>query len=168
MGQRTFRVEALPEERLATIRRTGVDDAGNEVGPPRQANGGEPLRCCLRYAKPSESILLIAYRPFDADGPYAETGPVFVHANRCGGYAGDDYPDAFRDRPQVLRCYDQTGTVIGGRLSEPGGDVEALIEQLLSEPRVDRIHTRNVVFGCYMSQIRRRQHDSPAVSVPSG
>jgi hypothetical protein len=155
MELRTFRVEALPEERLATIRRTGVDDASNEVGPPREAAGGEPLRCCLRYAEPSESVLLIAYRPFDADGPYAETGPVFVHAHKCAGYAGDGYPDAFRDRQQVLRCYDATGTIIGGRMSEQGGDVEALIEQLLSDARVDRIHTRNVVFGCYMSQIRR-------------
>lgn len=91
-----------------------------------------------------------------------------MHADSCGGYASEDYPDAFRDRPQVLRCYDATGEIIGGRLSEASGNVEALIEELLSDRQVEWIHTRNVIFGCYMIQIRRRQYRTPAISVASG
>lgn len=101
-------------------------------------------------------MLLIAYRPFDKPSPYAETGPVFVHAENCQGYARHDlYPDEFRGRQQVFRCYDTEGNILGGHLAEPTEDVEVVIEELFADPTVEYIHTRNVVFGCYMLQLRR-------------
>ncbi len=124
--------------------------------PPRAAEGGEPVRCCLRIAGPGERLLLIAYHPFNKPSPYAETGPVFVHAENCGGYPWPDrYPVEFRGRQQVFRCYDTGGNILGGHLAEPSEDVEAVIADLLANEKVEYIHTRNVVFGCYMLEIRR-------------
>jgi hypothetical protein len=152
----TFRIEALSPERLEAIRCSGIDDGGNCVSPPRAAEGGEPVRCCLRIAKPGEPILLIAYRPFTKGNPYAETGPVFVHAGSCGGYPwADRYPDDFRGRQQIFRCYDSAGNILGGHLAEPAEDVEAVIEALFADGNVEYIHTRNIIFGCYMLEVRR-------------
>jgi Protein of unknown function (DUF1203) len=156
----TFRVETLSPDRLEAMRYAGTDDGGNCVFPARMAQGGEPLRCCLRIAKPGEQMLLIAYRPFDKPSPYAETGPVFVHADSCEGYSRHDlYPDEFRSRQQVFRCYDTDGNILGGHLTEPTEDVEAVIEQLFADPTVEYIHTRNVIFGCYMLELRRSSSD---------
>jgi hypothetical protein len=152
-----FIIEALAPERLQAIRAAGIDDAGNAF-TTRQAVGGEPLRCCLRLARSGESIILIAYCPFDRSGPYSETGPVFVHAVACPGYASKStYPEEFLDRPQVFRCYDAAGTIVGGRFVAPGELPESVIADLFSVETVDRIHTRNVVYGCYMLMVSREE-----------
>jgi len=155
-GTRTFRVEALSPDRLEAVRYAGTDDGGNPVFPARAAQGGEPLRCCLKIAKPGEQILLIAYRPFDKPSPYAETGPVFVHVESCAGYRSHDlYPDEFRGREQIFRTYDAGGNILGGHLAGSTEDVEVVIERLFADRKVEYIHTRNVVFGCYMLELRR-------------
>jgi len=101
-------------------------------------------------------LVLIAYRPFETPGPSAETGPVFVHAEKCEGYSWPEcYPDDFRRWQQVFRCYDAQGDIIGGRLAEAGEHPEEVISDLFTDPAVERIHTRNVVYGCYMLEIRR-------------
>lgn len=151
-----FHVDALEPDRLDAIRRTGTDDSGHALGSPFGAEGGEPLRCCLRLATSGEQLLLISFRPFDGPGPFAEVGPVFVHSRRCGGYPADGgYPDAFRGRPQVFRCYDGGARIIGGRLCDAADRVEAVIADLFADENVAWIHTRNVVFGCYMLRLRR-------------
>jgi hypothetical protein len=152
-----YRIEALPPERLAAIRTAGVDDNGNPLGAPRIASGGEPLRCCLRMSRDSEQILLISYRPFgDERGPYAEAGPVFVHSDACAGYPEvDAYPPEFRDRMQVFRCYDYGGNITGGQMRH-ATEAEAAISELFADSRVERIHSRNVVYGCFMFGIGRR------------
>ena len=151
-----FYVQALPPERLERIRKTGRDDGGNTGLRRVKAEGGEPLRCCLRVAEADEALVLIAYRPFETPGPYAETGPVFVHAEKCAGYEQCQcYPEDFRGWQQVFRCYDARGDIIGGHLTDAGDHPEEVISQLFANPAVERIHTRNVVYGCYMLEIRR-------------
>jgi Protein of unknown function (DUF1203) len=152
----SFQIVALPPERLESTRRSGRDDGGNAGLRLVTAEGGEPLRCCLRVAEANEALALIAYRPFETAGPYAETGPVFVHAEKCEGYPTPErYPDDFRGWQQVFRCYDAQGDIIGGRLAGGGDRPEEVISELFTNPAVERIHTRNVVYGCYMLEIRR-------------
>lgn len=151
-----FYVQALPPERLETIRQTGCDDGGNNGLRHLTAEGGEPLRCCLRIAEANEVLVLIAYRPFERPGPYAETGPVFIHAEKCEGYNRPErYPADFRDWQQVFRCYNSGGDIVGGRLTRAGDSPEEVISELFVDPAVGRIHTRNVIYGCYMLEIRR-------------
>jgi hypothetical protein len=75
---------------------------GPEVRVRVDAEGGAPLRCCLRDSRPGERIALITVTP---EGP-------------------------------------RTGQ-------------EEAARQLLSDPRVAFVQTRNIVFGCYMLTIRR-------------
>lgn len=147
---------AIDPAELARIRAASVDDFGNPVVPVVDEHGGSPLRCCLTDASPGDRIALIAFRPFDQPGPYAEVGPVFVHADGCAGYGTPDrYPDGFRDRRQLLRAYDHQGRITEGIQSRNGDQSEALLEWLLSRHDVAFVHSRNVEWGCYMFSVAR-------------
>jgi hypothetical protein len=152
----TFRVDAIPAVELDRIRAAGVDDFGNPLEPRvvRQA-GGTPLRCCLREADAGERVVLIAYRPSEVGGPYAEVGPVFVHAEHCDGYAETGrYPQGFRHRQQLLRAYDARGRQVENVIVD-GVRAEYAITDLLGRPDVAFVHSRNVLAGCYMFAITR-------------
>lgn len=148
-------VNAIPAERLRQFRATGRDDNGEAIVGRFDAEGGAPLRCCLRDSRPGEQIALIGYRPMRHGGAYAEVGPIFIHAGDCAGYpTAQRYPEEFRGRPQVFRAYRADGTISGGVLVQPGGQ-EAAIRDLWTDPKVALIHSRNVVYGCFMFEIVR-------------
>ena len=150
----SFRITAIPADELARIRAAGQDIQGNPF-TSREAGGGEPLRCCLRPARTGERIALISYRPTGTAGAYAETGPVFVHAQPCEGYPTDGgWPPGFRDRQQVLRAYDAAGRIADAILVE-GTEAEAGIAKLLADPEHVVVHSRNVLYGCYMFAVSR-------------
>jgi hypothetical protein len=151
-----FTVAAIPEPTLARIRAARADDLGHEL-VVTAAGGGEPLRCCLREAAAGERIGLIAYRPFAWGGVYAEVGPVFVHADDCGGYPETDgYPAGFRHRQQIFRAYGYDRTIVDSRIVE-GADAEEALGELLARPDVDFVHSRNVAYGCFMFVVQRSQ-----------
>lgn len=145
----TYDVHALPAALLDEVRSTGVDASGT---PAERvvATGGEPLRCCLRDAGDGEALLLFGYRPPTPQGPYQEVGAVFAHADRCQGYAGDGYPSAWLDRPQVLRAYDDRGWIHPATTVHDGTDPEAVLAAVLAAPGVVEVHSRNIAYGCYM------------------
>lgn len=166
--RRTFEVRPIPPE---VVRELLVrDDAGH---PPRlqaDADGGSPLRCCLRPARPGELTALVSYAPLrrwarqtGADpGPYDEAGPVFVHApgEPCAGPAGTGYPGWAARGNRVLRAYDASGCIIGGRLvpADPDGSpasAEQALAELLGDPEVALVHARAVEFGCFTFEVRR-------------
>ena len=115
--------------------------------------GGAPLRCCLRDSRPGERLVLASVTPPGPQGAYAESGPVFMHADPCGGPSRPGYPEEFRRRTQVFRAYSADGRIIGGHVVKPQDDQEAVAEELLADPDVAYLHSRNVVFGCYMFAI---------------
>jgi hypothetical protein len=55
---------------------------------------------------------------------------------------------------QVLRAYDRQGRICGGRLHD-GTDPEAVIAELFADPQVRQLHSRNVVYGCFMFVVER-------------
>jgi hypothetical protein len=139
-----LRYEALPASLAGGATRTFVDD-----------EGGAPLRCCLRDSRPGERIALVAVTPDGPQGAYRETGPVFLHADGCAGPSDTGYPEEFRRRTQVFRAYDHAGVIVGGSVVPPGTGQEAVAAELLADPEVAFLQTRNVVHGCYMLTIRR-------------
>lgn len=146
----SLRVSALPAADLDRIRAAGVDDFGNElVITVTQDQGGMPLRCCLREATVGEQVALLAWRPAGVPGPYAEVGPVFVHAQSCPGWTGDGYPEGLRHRQQLLRAYDGQGCAVDNEIVE-GADAETALSRLLDRADVAYVHSRNVLAGCYL------------------
>ena len=153
----TFIIEPIPPAELARIRAAGTDEAGNRLVPQVLTEGHPPLRCCLREARPGEELLLIAYTPPGTSGPYAERGPVFIHAAPCPGYQTPDlYPPELSHRQQVVRAYDHQGRIADGILAADGDHATEAIHALLRRPDVSLVHLRNVGYGCYNFAVRRR------------
>ncbi|MGW8351104.1 DUF1203 domain-containing protein [Streptomyces wedmorensis] len=153
--------DALAQLRLA-------DDAGRAPVPHPATGDGEPLRCCLRQAVPGERIALVSYAPLRRwaaaggaePGAYDEQGPVFIHAEDCGGPApSETYPFARPGALRALRRYDAAGRIVGGRLLElPEAAGEALglaFADAFADPAVALVHVRAVEYGCFQFEVRR-------------
>ncbi|HEX3790958.1 MAG TPA: DUF1203 domain-containing protein [Pseudonocardiaceae bacterium] len=151
----TFRIHPIPTETLDTVRTTGVDVSGNPVAR-MVAEGREPLRCCLRNARPEEELILFGYEPPLPDSPYREIGAVFAHAQPCAGPKADDaYPADWYGKRQVLRAYDRRGWIHPASVLHDGSDPDARIAEILADPAVTEIHSRNIEYGCYMFRVTR-------------
>ncbi len=158
-----IRISPISTDRLQQIWAGGLDDNGESPVASVDELGGAPLRCCLRDSRRGERLALIGYRPASQPGPYAEIGPVFIHAEKCAGYRqAKVYPEDFRRRPQVFRAYRADGAIVGGVLVEPGTGQERAAERLLADPAVTVVHSRNVIYGCFMFEMT-----STDVALPS-
>jgi hypothetical protein len=147
-----FRIDALPATLLDEVR------SGAYARPVERftSAGGDPLRCCLRDARPGEELVLFGYEPPLPHSPYREVGAVIAHAAPCAGRPrSGEYPAGWRGRPQVLRAYDRRGRIHDATRTHDGGDPEAVIAEILADPGVERIHSRNIAWGCYMFAITR-------------
>ena len=143
-----YRISALSPALLAAAR---ADPAAER----HCAGGGESLRCCLRDAAPGEGLLLFGYEPPLPESPYREKGAVFAHSAPCGGPSADrPYPRDWYGRAQVLRAYDSNGRIHPASRQHDGSDPEAALTAVLAEPAVVLVHSRNVVYGCYMFSAR--------------
>ncbi|SEE97712.1 Protein of unknown function [Streptomyces sp. 2112.3] len=164
---------AIPEAALEELRVT--DDAGRPTEPFTARADGVPLdcvgallRCCLRDVRAGERVALVSYAPLRrwaagagaTPGAYDEQGPVFVHAEACGGPDGaaGRYPDMRAGALRVLRRYNDQGQIIGGRYLEVPEDAEAAFDAALGEafadPRTALVHVRAVEYGCFQFEVR--------------
>lgn len=129
---------------------TGTDVNGNLV-ERFTARGGEPVRCCLADAQAGDDLLMMGYRPALPASPYVETGAVFVHASPCAGPATTtSYPRDWLPRPQVLRAYDARGWIHPATRTHDGTGAESVLAEVLAEPGVVEVHSRNIGYGCFM------------------
>lgn len=150
MQATAYTVHPIPPDALDDVRASGTDAAGIPL-EDQCAGGGEPLRCCLRDARAGEAIMLFGYALPLPVGPYRETGPVYAHRHACAGPAdGSEYPSDWRGRGQVLRAYDRRGRIHPASRTHDGSDPEGTLARLLAEPGVVQVHSRNVVYGCFM------------------
>ncbi|MFE0043724.1 DUF1203 domain-containing protein [Streptomyces albireticuli] len=163
----TYEVRAIDPAVLKQLREQ--DDAGFTRIPVTDPQGGAPLRCCLRHSGAGEQIVLISYAPLRRwavetgaePGPYDECGPVFVHAEECGGpTSGPGYPAELHGARRVLRAYSAQGHILGGRLieipKEQASEVNDALRDVFADPAVTLVHVRAVEFGCFMVEVRRR------------
>ncbi len=150
-----FDVHAIPEEVLDRARKEGSDPQRADFAR-MIADGGEPLRCCLRDARPGEDLLLFNYEPPVPPSPYRERGAIFAHTVACDGVASTGYPADWRDRPQVLRAYDSRGWIHPNTRVHDGSDPEGALAAVFADPDVVQVHSRNVAYGCFMFVAVRR------------
>jgi hypothetical protein len=100
--------------------------------------------------------LVLAYRPFGRLQPYAEVGPIFLHAEACERYESDQLPAWFTYlQPAIIRGYGQddwiryeTGNVV------PGGELAGMCEEILSNPEVAYVHIRSK-YNCFQCRVDR-------------
>jgi hypothetical protein len=149
-----FQVIPLPTEIADAARhvaKTGaVDHAIITVDSPESS----PCRHCLRWAQPGERVVLFPYTAIPAGQPYSETGPIFVHADRCQRYdATNEYPADFRNG-RVFRAYDSNYSIIDAQVLD-GSEPEVVIESMFQNPKTKFVDVRSLTHGCFTFRVQR-------------
>jgi hypothetical protein len=154
--QQTLTVHAIDPARLDAVRAVGVDEFGNPFTAYDAAGEGEPLRCCLRFARPGEQIALISWAPFTEVSPWREVGPVYVHAEPCAGPGGSGVPGGLSRGPLLLRTYHADGSMDYAHNTLIGADdVEPMLQDLLAHAEVATVHVRTVLPQCFLYAVTR-------------
>lgn len=127
--------------------------------PERQlSDGGLPCRHCLEDIAAGDEALLLAYRPFHSVQPYAEVGPIFLHAGPCERRPDGAAPPAalLRRERAIVRGYtaeeriaEGTGAVVAT------ADVAAAAAALLERPEVAFVHVRSATNNCFWCRVER-------------
>lgn len=151
-----LRVRGLPSDEVERLRRGGPDANGQP--PLRRAAEGwaNPCRHCLGLILEGDEKLVLAYRPFAEVQPYAETGPIFLHAGACERYDRETVPPWFDHLdPAIVRGYGpdhwiryDTGTVVRGT------ELPAACEAILRDATVAYVHVRSK-FNCFQCRVDR-------------
>jgi hypothetical protein len=153
-----IRFVAMPTEEARALQSGGPDAHGQ--APERQISDGDgvPCRHCLRRVAEGEPYLVLAYRPFPDDQPYAETGPIFLHADACPRFdGGDAVPEILTERPEfVMRGYDERDRIVYESCAVvPGDGLVDGAERLLGIPGVEYLHVRARASTCYQCRVDR-------------
>jgi hypothetical protein len=148
----SLRYVAIPHEIADEARRTGKDRFGHLVDALIERG---PCRVCLRISKEPEEFLLLSYQPLADRNPYAEIGPIFIHARECEPYsAPDEFPADFAERQLVVRAYDRDGRIADAVVAEPG-EAPAAAARFLSDSNIAEVHVRHTSYTCFDFKIVR-------------
>ena len=151
----SFRYAPIDEAIVNSVRTTLRDGHGNALHVHVSDSDTAPCRSCLKITPRGTRLILFAHRPFLTGGPYAETGPVFVHADPCEPYrARDVFPPDFRPRRLVFRAYDAQGAIHDATLAD-GVDAEQTLAHQFADAAVARVHVRNPAWGCFDFAVER-------------
>lgn len=149
---------AMPTEHAHALQ-SGADDAyGRRPERMVSPGGGMPCRHCLDHIAEGADMLVVAYRPFPALQPYAETGPIFLHAEACPRYAATEVPPPIlATSPDfILRGYGADDRIVYGTgavtLQE---NIVSRAEELLARADVAYVHVRSARNNCYQCRVDR-------------
>ncbi len=149
---------ALPTETVRNLQ-AGDPDANGQA-PERDTSDGSavPCRHCLSDVAAGEPFLILAHRPFPEAQPYAETGPIFLHAEPCERHGeGAEVPALFLSRAQALvRGYGKDDRIVTGTGQVvPSAEIATVAQDLLAAPEVAYLHLRSASNNCYQCRIER-------------
>jgi len=154
---REFRIVAMPSETAARFRNGGLDANGQP--PERHISDGDgvPCRHCLTDVAKGEPFLILAYRPFPGPQPYAEIGPIFLHADACGRYADVRVPAMLLAREQILiRGYGADDRIIYGTGKViPTVALADAAADLFRRTEVAYAHLRSASNNCFQCRLER-------------
>ena len=151
-----LRFSGMPSQRAAAYR-SGAHDANGQVPERHISDGDVPCRHCLGTVAEGEPYLLLAYRPFPDAQPYAEIGPVFLHAEPCPGYDAPDLPPRERQgSDRILRGYSADDRIVyGSGIVVRQGEIETTAASILSRDDVAYVHMRSATNNCFTLRIDR-------------
>ena len=153
-----LRFIALATETVRALRAGNPDANGRAPESDISDGSGVPCRHCLSDVAAGESFLILAHRPFPEAQPYAETGPIFLHAESCERHdEGAEVPALFLSRAQALiRGYGKDDRIVTGTGQVvPSAEIGAVARDLLAAPEVAYLHLRSASNNCYQCRIER-------------
>ena len=137
--------------------RQGATDANDQFPLKKRAEGGaNPCRHCLGLIAAGDEMLVLAYRPFTSLQPYAETGPIFLHAGSCVRYDANTLPAWFDHlEPALVRGYDSTDWIRYDTARViPGTRIAASCQDILQDDSVAYVHVRSK-YNCFQCRVDR-------------
>ena len=172
----TIQFTALPTD-VVRAYQNGTPDANNQ--PPEQhisTGSGTPCRHCLHPIAAGEPYLVLAHRPFPALQPYAEVGPIFIHAQACSRYEDVEgevevegetavIPPILESEQYIVRGYNSQDRIIygTGQIVETA-NIPQYAAQLLTRDDVAYLHIRSATNNCFQCQIDNTVPDKKADS----
>ena len=153
-----IRFLALPTEEVRALQQGGPDAYGRE--PERRVSDGSgiPCRHCLTEVPAGEDYLILAHRPFSSLQPYAETGPIFLHAKPCERHPeSTTTPEMFLGWERLLvKGYSADERIVYGT----GGVVEtervaAVAADILKRPDIAFVDLRSARNNCFQARVVR-------------
>ncbi|EFL89676.1 DUF1203 domain-containing protein [Ahrensia sp. R2A130] len=134
----TLTFQGMTTTRANDLWTGGTDDHDNP--PERQVSdgNGNPCRHCLQMIEEGEEFLVFSLRPFASRQPYAEQGPVFLHAEPCPAYATSKVPAVLYDSPNyILRGYGNDERIVyGSGAVRPQTAIEIRAGKLLRDDKI--------------------------------
>jgi hypothetical protein len=154
-----IRFLAMPTAIARTYQAGGLDAYGHK--PERRISDGDSIPCrhCLCNVETGAEYLILAHRPFSNLQPYAETGPIFLHAKECARHPETEAtPEMFlTSQTMMVRGYSEdqrivygTGTVV------PSDRIAETAAALLERPGIAFVHLRSARNNCFQCRIERR------------
>jgi hypothetical protein len=148
----------IPTETARAYQSGGLDPNGQVPERHVSDGDGKPCRHCLANVARGEPYLILAHRPFPAPQPYAEQGPIFLHAEPCEAYGEPNAVPAMllRSETMIIRGY---GT--DDRIKYGTGQVVATTAladkaaELLARDDVGYLHVRSARNNCFQCRIER-------------
>ena len=121
---------------------------------------GNPCRHCLKMIEEGEEFLVFSYRPFNEVQPYAEQGPVFLHAEPCQAFESTSsqtqaLPPVLEDSPRyLLRGYDENERIVygSGTITETN-QLRETADRLLAQEKITFVHVRSATNNCWQARI---------------
>jgi len=144
---------------LAEAWRGGAPDANGQTPEVQDSDGdGNPCRHCLDDIAAGAPMLVLAHRPFPAPQPYAEVGPIFLHAKDCPRFqetAG--VPAMFARREAILiRGYGPDNRIVyGSGQVIPTAKIESTAARLFERREIAYLHLRSASNNCFQCRIER-------------
>jgi hypothetical protein len=155
MSRLVFR--AIPTDLARAYQDGGPDAYGR---PPEPRTGDDtpvPCRHCMTLIE-GEAYLVLAHRPFSALQPYAETGPIFLHAHACDRHADTSEPPALllRARQLIVRGYSADERIVYGTGAVVAPDrLAETATSILERTDVAFAHVRYAATSCFACRIDR-------------
>ncbi|HHZ08139.1 MAG TPA: DUF1203 domain-containing protein [Rhizobiales bacterium] len=154
----TIRYIGLPTGRVRQLQSGAPGDYGRVPERRISDGGGTPCRHCPAHIAAGESYLVLAYRPFAARQPFAETGPIFLHAGPCERAAeGEALPPIAAGTPDyIVRGYGSDDRIVSGTGAvTPTVRIAQRAAELFGRANVGYIHVRSARDNCYPFRIER-------------
>ena len=146
----------IPTKQVRAFQNGGLDAYGKL--PKKFTSDGSALPCrhCLSEIAEGDEVLVLSYRPFEEEQPYAEQGPIFLHAKKCTSHGvSDKIPEMFKSWDGILlRGYNQYDWIVygTGQIVLPT-NAESTIRKILATDGVTYVHARSATNNCYQFRV---------------
>lgn len=153
----TVLFHAIPTEDAVRLRNGGTDAYDRLPEVLISEGHGYPCRHCLSNIAAGDEVLVLAYRPFPALQPYAETGPIFLHRKPCPRYEASEVLPPILDSPDyIVRGYGRDDRIVYGTGAvTPTEGIRDRAEELLARDDIAYAHIRSARNNCYQCRVEK-------------